>query len=151
MPSIFKYLYDTSSTFLFGQSSIANMDGTAETSEKSWTPAAVYDSSRYSPSVSDVLDVKSYLFKRFDLPIELIDTIIDTAEYWPHTSTITDHSTMIRAQRDRENQFIVSTHFMLRDTLIIISYDHTHLATSQPKPETRTRRCYPNTSPHIQK
>lgn len=104
---ILKYLYDKSSTFLSGQAVPVNMDDTAETIEKSWTPGVVYDSCRYCPSVGDVLEVKSYLFKKFDLPIELIDTIIDTAEYWPHTTTATRHSTSVRAQIDRENQFLV--------------------------------------------
>lgn len=69
---------------------------------------AVYNSSRYSPSVGDVMKVKGFMFQNFDLPIEIIDTIIDTAEYWPHTTTQTNDNTVIRAQRDRENQFIVS-------------------------------------------
>jgi len=109
MSSILKYLYDTSTTFVFGPPT-SNMDGVAEGSEKSWTPATAYHSSRYSPSVSDVLDIKSYLFKKFSLPVELIDSVIEFAEYWPHTTTITKTSTTIRAQRDRENQFILRSY-----------------------------------------
>ena len=47
------------------------------------------------PTVADVLEVKAIL-QRFSkssvLPLEIIDIIIDEAEYWPHTS-ITSHST----------------------------------------------------------
>ena len=148
MTSVFKYIYVTSTTFL---SSIANMVGTAETSEtleRSWTPVTAYESSRYSPSVSDVLEVKAILSKNFDLPIELIDSIIDTAEYWPHTSTVTNHATMIRAQRDRENEFIVSEYTQVLDHANNISYDHTLWALNPPNPKTKTCRCFPNTSPH---
>jgi len=99
MSAIFKYLYDTSSTFLY-----STMEGSSETA------ATVYDYSRYSPSVNDVMSVKSFMFELFNLPIELIDSIIDTAEYWPHSTTITSDGTTIRAQRDRENQFILRTY-----------------------------------------
>lgn len=81
--------------------------GDSESSQQTWSPAHIYDSSRYSPSVNDVMDVKGCLFEEFGLPIELIDTLIDYAEYWPHTTNVTSTSTIIRAQRDRENQFIV--------------------------------------------
>ncbi|TQS34699.1 hypothetical protein Golomagni_04907 [Golovinomyces magnicellulatus] len=37
----------------------------------------------YSPSVADVLDVKDCFLVKF--PIEIVDAIIDFAEYWPHT------------------------------------------------------------------
>ena len=39
-----------------------------------------------SPSPKDVLEVKNVLLKAFDLPLEIIDVIIDYAEYWPSTS-----------------------------------------------------------------
>lgn len=45
-----------------------------------------YDCDRYIPSIEDVLATKDTLFKNFKLPIELIDTIIDFAEYFPRTS-----------------------------------------------------------------
>lgn len=40
----------------------------------------------YSPSVADVLNVKQLIFRRSGLPLELIDSIIDYAEYWPQTT-----------------------------------------------------------------
>lgn len=78
-----------------------------ETSQRTWTPALIYDSLRYSPTVKDVMTVKGYLFEEFGLPIELIDAMVEYAEYWPHTTTITNTSTIIRAQRDCENKLIV--------------------------------------------
>ena len=61
-----------------------------------------------SPSVQDVLDVKAFLFEKTALPVELLDTIIDYAEYWPHTTVKTTTSTSVMAGAMRENQFIVS-------------------------------------------
>lgn len=49
-----------------------------------------YDSDRYQPSLEDVLTVKNILFTlrpECPLPLELIDSIIDLSEYWPHTTT----------------------------------------------------------------
>ncbi|ESZ96588.1 hypothetical protein SBOR_3090 [Sclerotinia borealis F-4128] len=49
-----------------------------------------HDSDRYQPSLEDVLTVKNILYTlRPDspLPLELIDTILDLSEYWPHTTT----------------------------------------------------------------
>ncbi|KAL2062269.1 hypothetical protein VTL71DRAFT_6535 [Oculimacula yallundae] len=45
-----------------------------------------YGSDRYTPSVEDVLSTKETLFQAFKLPVELIDTIIEFAEYYPCTS-----------------------------------------------------------------
>lgn len=42
----------------------------------------------YSPSVQDVLEVRDILLARA-LPVELVDPIIDAAEYWPHQSVDT--------------------------------------------------------------
>ena len=41
----------------------------------------------FSPTIQDVLDVKQIMFKKGNLPLELIDTIIDAAEYWVRTTT----------------------------------------------------------------
>lgn len=39
------------------------------------------------PSVSDVLEVKEILLKVSRLPIEIVEEIVDFAEYWPYTTT----------------------------------------------------------------
>ncbi|KAK3336377.1 hypothetical protein B0T19DRAFT_396133 [Cercophora scortea] len=41
----------------------------------------------YEPSVLDVLVVKAMMNRALGLPREVIDGIVDLAEYWPHTST----------------------------------------------------------------
>ncbi|KAK0730317.1 hypothetical protein B0H67DRAFT_477457 [Lasiosphaeris hirsuta] len=41
----------------------------------------------YEPSILDVLVVKAMLNKSLLLPPEIIDNIVDQAEYWPHTTT----------------------------------------------------------------
>lgn len=46
----------------------------------------------YEPSIPDVLVVKAMLGKGLHLPPELIDSIVDQAEYWPHTSAMVDYT-----------------------------------------------------------
>lgn len=82
------------------------MEDNPENSQKTWSQI-VCEPSRYNPSVKDVMSVKGYLFETFNIPIELIDKMIDYAEYWPHTTTCTDTPTIIRAQRDNENKLVV--------------------------------------------
>ncbi|KAK0656262.1 hypothetical protein B0T16DRAFT_32583 [Cercophora newfieldiana] len=50
-------------------------------------------SNPYLPSVLDVIVVKSMLVKGLKLPLELIDSIVDQAEYWPHTSSEINYAT----------------------------------------------------------
>jgi len=62
----------------------------------------------YSPSVDDVFRVKANIFEKTRLPIDLIDSIIDYAQYWPHTTTVTTSETIVRTGRSQiENVFIV--------------------------------------------
>jgi hypothetical protein len=78
-------------------------DGKQETRENQ------EDFEPYKPSVEDVFSVKTMLSGSFELPLELVDTIIDHAEYWPHTSVIrTGEDFTIRAGAGHENQFLVS-------------------------------------------
>jgi hypothetical protein len=69
--------------------------------------------SHHQPSVGDVLKVKEYLLEGFDVPLELIDNIIDFAEYWPHTTSITtpigddEPPVIVRSGDARENILIV--------------------------------------------
>ena len=53
------------------------------------------DSEGYKPSVFDVVTVKDALHKKSSLPYELVDYIVDLAEYWPHTTTITTQATTV--------------------------------------------------------
>ncbi|RDL41635.1 uncharacterized protein BP5553_01614 [Venustampulla echinocandica] len=65
----------------------------------------------YQPSISDVLQVKETLLEK--LPLELIDVVIDAAEYWPHTTSINtppaESPFCIRGDANHENQFILRT------------------------------------------
>ena len=110
MAGIGGYIYNTLSTAIFGP----RMDG--KTDDEVDYCSERYNSDRYQPSVSDVLAVKEALHKKRALPFELIDAIVDMAEYWPHTSIALPGSTTVRGGRDdRENQFIVSSTPLLPD------------------------------------
>jgi hypothetical protein len=43
---------------------------------------------QYHPTVEDVLQAKSILLAIASFPLELVDTIIDVAEYWPCSTTL---------------------------------------------------------------
>ncbi|KAK0632180.1 hypothetical protein B0T14DRAFT_444779 [Immersiella caudata] len=45
----------------------------------------------YQPSIADVLVIKSMLTKGLHLPLELVESIVDQAEYWPRTTTEVDY------------------------------------------------------------
>ena len=73
----------------------------------------------HTPSVKDILSVKQILATTGKLPLELIDTIIDTAEYWIKTTTCrTNGEVSIQAGRERENKLLVSSYSLqtVRDT-----------------------------------
>lgn len=42
----------------------------------------------YHPNVEDVFRVRALLLSISSFPLELIDTIIDVAEYWPCSTTL---------------------------------------------------------------
>lgn len=50
---------------------------------------------RYDPSIVDVIVAKAMLTKALTLPPEIIDKIVDLAEYWPHTTTELNGTTVI--------------------------------------------------------
>ncbi|KAK1763564.1 hypothetical protein QBC33DRAFT_549332 [Phialemonium atrogriseum] len=45
----------------------------------------------YEPTVLDVLVVRAMINKAFGLAPELVDAVIDAAEYWPHSTVIGDY------------------------------------------------------------
>lgn len=68
------------------------------------------------PTVLDVIVVKEMLQKALKLPPEIVDSIVDLAEYWPHTTTEIDYSRRPRLMRKdargrhpSENTFLVSS------------------------------------------
>ena len=50
---------------------------------------------RKCPSMASVISLRRYLSLSRDLPNEIIDIILDLAEYWPHTSSILDMTTRV--------------------------------------------------------
>lgn len=68
----------------------------------------VYSPERYKPSVDEVMAVKEALHEKSMLPFELVDSIVDMAEYWPHTTTTNQQLTTIRAGRNHEDLLMVS-------------------------------------------
>lgn len=78
-------------------------------------PTAVNNSESdpYKPSVSDVLVVKAFLCASHTLPLELIDTIIDAAEYWPHTTTTRSTQVQIHGNSNDSNQLVVRLYSQL--------------------------------------
>lgn len=69
-------------------------------------PSAVFE----SPSPNDVLEVKDVLLKASLLPLEIVDMIIDYAEYWPRTTVSTAVET-----------FAVGGYGNLREDIFIVS------------------------------
>jgi hypothetical protein len=51
-------------------------------------PEPEREPTQYHPTVEDVLHAKSILLAIASFPLELIDTIIDVAEYWPCSTTL---------------------------------------------------------------
>lgn len=49
----------------------------------------------HEPSAADAVVVRLMLLKGKQLPIELVDVILDQAEYWPHESASTSQSQII--------------------------------------------------------
>ena len=72
----------------------------------------------HEPSVADVLVVKAMLIKALSLPPEIVDYLIDLAEYWPHTTagiSFESPTTVARGASPMENAFLVKL------TLLLIS------------------------------
>jgi len=73
-----------------------------------------YSADRYAPSPQDVAEVKQELLSRIHLPLELIDAIIDHAEYWP--KTVTQRGDIIVSSGRNENRFLVGIPQYLPDS-----------------------------------
>jgi hypothetical protein len=80
-------------------------------------PSKPKDDGLFSPKADDVVEVKKLFLEHFKFPLELIDSIIDLAEYWPHTTSVfhrprkengAENALYVRAGDPSENQLIVS-------------------------------------------
>jgi hypothetical protein len=101
-----QYLLDTASNAVFGPTP----EPEDEQSRTSSVP--IYSADRYKPTIQDVLSVKEDLIKAFHLPAELVDDVVDYAEYWPHTTTTRVGGevtiTTFRSHDRNQNQLLVS-------------------------------------------
>ncbi|KAL1865875.1 hypothetical protein Daus18300_006987 [Diaporthe australafricana] len=61
----------------------------------------------YEPSAIDVVVAKAMLTKGLSLPTEIVLSVLDHAEYWPHTTTTLDHALTVPSGQGRENQFVL--------------------------------------------
>lgn len=69
----------------------------------------------YQPTAMEVIFVRAMLERALQLPPEIINSVIDHAEYWPHASTLIDYSSWPQTERvvhagdpNSENVFLVS-------------------------------------------
>ncbi|KAB5547188.1 hypothetical protein GE09DRAFT_1130259 [Coniochaeta sp. 2T2.1] len=96
--------------------------GGADTSRANTMPGSGHDSDAvgsssptgapvepHEPSILDVLVVKAMLAKACKLPVELVNTILDLAEYWPHTTSEWSGGplSIFGGRGDRENVFLL--------------------------------------------
>ncbi|KAK4236019.1 hypothetical protein C8A03DRAFT_17285 [Achaetomium macrosporum] len=87
-------------------------------SKESTTGSAEDDAgnSPHEPSIADVLVVKAMLNKALNLPPEIVNAIIDFAEYWPHSSTeVSFADSRVAARGGRQGD---EDHFLLRSNPI---------------------------------
>ncbi|KAK4171605.1 hypothetical protein QBC36DRAFT_91426 [Triangularia setosa] len=67
----------------------------------------------YKPSITDVIVVKAMLVKGLRIPVEIVDSIVELAEYWPHVTAEViwgdKDSNQVYSGPDRENQFLLRT------------------------------------------
>lgn len=93
------------------QSAPATVDpSTSQTSAQAGSPS---DDVYQGLSILDVIVTKALLHRGCKLPIELVEVILEQAEYWPHTTVSVDYTTgtdepfRVYASRN-ENEFLVS-------------------------------------------
>ena len=67
----------------------------------------VSDRKLYDPCPRDVIYVKHLLRVIASLPLELVDIIIDLAEYWPCVTTINTTTLAVRDIQNNGNQLMV--------------------------------------------
>jgi hypothetical protein len=65
------------------------------------------EGSAHEPTIADVLVVKAMLTKGLSLPIEIIDTIVDLAEYWPHTTAKASLAPIARGNSPRGKEDVL--------------------------------------------
>ncbi|KAL7906530.1 hypothetical protein GGI35DRAFT_458348 [Trichoderma velutinum] len=65
----------------------------------------------YEPSIVDIAVVKAMLYRAKKLPPDLIDAILDMAEYWIHSTThLDDRISIMGGSEARENRFLLRSY-----------------------------------------
>lgn len=68
----------------------------------------------YEPSLVDVAVVKAMLYRAKKLPPDLVDAILDMAEYWIHSTTQSrERISILGGKEERENRFLASICILL--------------------------------------
>ncbi|AEO54578.1 hypothetical protein MYCTH_2297284 [Thermothelomyces thermophilus ATCC 42464] len=110
-------LFDTRIAATLGASLLALHTYATWTRKKMTTESTTAAQGPYEPSVADVLVTKAMLCKALRLPPEIVDTIVDHAEYWPHTTTRVDYpndSLIARGKNNFGNRSATENVFLLR-------------------------------------
>lgn len=99
-------------TFGWGRGASTTSSSSSISSTKTSASGATSDSQDvkshiYEPTPMDILVVKMMLQQGLNLPAEVVLSILDFAEYWPHTSATLDSSFVTNSGRDTENRFVV--------------------------------------------
>lgn len=107
-----------------GNNDRSNPAGPASSS----TSSAISDTQpdMFEPTPMDVVVARALLSEGLKLPHEIVLSILDFAEYWPHTSTVLDHPLTVSSGRGQEDRFVVS----LFGSRIRIDQQHMHELTS---------------------
>lgn len=103
-----QYLYTTLTGAVFGAPGPTTAPR-PEDEEPSTSQVPMHEPGQFEPFLADVLEVKNDLCKGLRLPMEIVDTIVDFAEYWPHTTTVRRSGVKtVRTGSAEEEQLIVS-------------------------------------------
>lgn len=89
------------------QTSITSVASSSSSSSSSSTSISHADP--YEPCPMDVVVVKMMLQRGLNLPAEVVLSILDFAEYWPHTTAKFERNRpfVVQAGGTRENAFLV--------------------------------------------
>lgn len=95
----------------------------------SFSPPGTLEASKpHFPTVKDVLKVQDILgVPKPRLPLEIIDVIIDFAEYWPHVAAKMEEELVAEGSTDKENIECLRTPPLCFDMVWPIPRESVHL------------------------
>ena len=99
-----RYLYNSITGAIFGPGA------TPTAADEAPSTSRLPNQGQFEPFLEDVLEAKSDLHRGLKIPMELVDAILDFAEYWPHTTTVrrSGHITVRTGRGHKEEEFVVS-------------------------------------------